>query len=134
MLNPVPVVRLIISDKGGKILIVKRANTEYSQDSWCLPGGKIDYGQTVEQAIAKELYEETSLICTSSKFLFYQDSLPKIEGKMHCINLYFECTVSGDIVLNDESTEIAWIGPDDINKYSIAFRNDEALIRYWKDK
>jgi hypothetical protein len=53
---------------------------------------------------------------------------------MHCVNLYFECTVSGDIVLNEESGEYAWIGIEDIDKYDIAFRNDEALIRYWKEK
>lgn len=134
MLQPVHVVRLIIPDKGGRVLILKRSNTEYSEGSWCLPGGKIDYGQTIEQAITKELIEETSLVCTSSKFLFYQDSLPKIEGKMHCINLYFECSVTGKINLNEESGEYAWIRPDEIDKYDIAFRNDEALIRYWREK
>lgn len=127
-------VRLIIPDEEGKVLILKRTHTSHSEGSWCLPGGKIDYDQTVEQAIIKELKEETSLNCTSLRFLFYQDSLPKIEGDMHCINLYFECTVSGDIALNEESGEFAWIGQGDIDKYDIAFRNDEALIRYWKEK
>ncbi len=134
MLTPIPVVRLIIPDTKGRVLILKRAHTSHSEGSWCLPGGKIDYGQTVEHAIAKELQEETSLVCTSSRFLFYQDSLPLVGGEMHCINLYFECTVQGEIVLNDESGEYAWIGPDDIDKYDIAFRNDEALIKYWKEK
>lgn len=127
-------VRLIIPNKKGKVFILKRTHTSHSEGAWCLPGGKIDYGQTVEQAVAKELFEETSLNCLSSRFLFYQDSLPEIEGDMHCINLYFECTVSGDIALNEESGEYAWIGENDINKYDIAFRNDEALIRYWKEK
>jgi hypothetical protein len=53
---------------------------------------------------------------------------------MHCINLYFECRVSGTIKLNEESDEYAWIGREDIEKYDIAFRNDEALTRYWKEK
>ena len=134
MLNPVPVVRLIINDKEGRVLILKRAHTGYSEGLWCLPGGKIDYGQTIEQAIAKELKEETSLVCTTSKFLFYQDSLPKNEGKMHCINLYFECSVSGKIKLNEESGEYAWISQDDMDKYDIAFRNDKGLKKYWEEK
>lgn len=134
MLTPVPVVRLINPNDEGNVLILKRTHTSHSEGSWCLPGGKIDYGQTAEQAVAKELSEETSLVCTSSKFLFYQDSLPIIEGDMHCLNLYFECTISGDIALNEGSGEYAWIGQDDIDKYDIAFRNDEALIRYWKEK
>lgn len=134
MLHPVPVVRLIIPDNEGKILILKRTNTGYSEGQWCLPGGKVDYGETVEHAIAKELREETSFTVTSSRFLFYQDSLPAIEGKMHCINLYFECTVSGEIKLNDESGEFAWIGPNDMDNYDITFRNDEGLKRYWEEK
>jgi mutator protein MutT len=134
MPHPIPVVRLIISDSEGRVLLLKRTNTEYSQGEWCLPGGKIDYGETIEHAIFKELQEETSLTVTSSRFLFYQDSLPKVEGKMHCINLYFECAVEGEIKLNDESGEYAWISPDDIDKYEIAFRNDEGLRRYWEEK
>jgi len=58
--------------------------------------------------------------------------LPLRTGGMHCINLYFECDVSGNIALNDESSEYAWIGPSDLESYDVAFRNDEALARYWQ--
>lgn len=134
MQSPVPVVRLIIPDPKGRVLLLKRTNTGYSEGMWCLPGGKIDYGETIEHAISKELQEETSLTVTSSRFLFYQDSLPIEEGKMHCINFYFECIVSGNITLNDESREFVWIGKDEIDKYDIAFRNDEGLRQYWEGK
>jgi len=133
MQYPVPVVRLIIRNNEGKVLLLRRTNTEYSPGLWCLPGGKIDYGQTIEQTVAKELAEETALTATSSRFLFYQDSLPMAAGKMHCINLYFECAVSGEIILNDESGEYAWIGKEDAHNYDITFRNDEALLRYWRE-
>jgi len=130
---PVPVVRLIIPDARGKVLILKRQKAKYASGAWCLPGGKIGYGKTIEDAIAQELREETSLLCVWSKFLFYQDNLPLEPGKMHCINLYFECGVKGTVVLNEESTEYAWIGPSELEKYNIAFKNDLALIRYWKE-
>ena len=128
---PVPVVRLIILNGEGNVLILKRHKSEYAEGSWCLPGGKVDYGDTVEGTVAKELHEETSLKCSSSNFLFYQDSLPPEEGKMHCINLYFECAVTGTIELNEESSEYAWIGPPDLARFKIVFRNDEALAHYW---
>lgn len=134
VISPVPVVRLIIPDPDGRVLILKRSNTGYAEGTWCLPGGKIDYGQTVEETVAKELMEETSLVCTFSRFLFYQDSLPLVQGKMHCINLYFECTVKGDIILNEESSEYISIGLEDMDKYDIAFRNDEGMRRYWKGR
>ena len=129
--RPVPVVRLIIADGERRVLILKRANTAYAEGSWCLPGGKVDYGETVEQAVAKELREETSLECSKARFLFYQDSLPPEPGGMHCVNLYFECAVSGDLTMNPESSEWAWVGRDDLARYDIAFRNDEGLRRYW---
>ncbi len=99
-----------------------------------MPGGKIDYCDTVEQAARRELEEETSLRAVSLRFLFYQDSLPPEAGKMHCINLYFECTVEGDLVLNGESTEATWVGPADLPQLPIAFRNGEGLARYWNNR
>ena len=99
---------------------------------WNLPGGKVDYGRIVEDEVRKELLEETSLECTSARFLFYQDSLPLKPGGMHCINLYFECVVKGSLRLNDESSKFAWIGPEDVKNYQMTFRNDEGLLKYWK--
>jgi len=131
--RPVPVVRLIVQNAGGKVLILKRAQSAYADGAWCLPGGKVDYGETVEQAAAKELREETSLTCETLRFLFYQDNLPARPGAMHCINLYVECRVAGHVVTNPESTAASWIGPEDVDTYEIAFGNDEALRRYWED-
>ena len=128
---PVPVVRLIITDPLGRVLIMKRDSTSHAKGGWCLPGGKVDYGETVADAVAKELCEETSLRCRSADFLFYQDSLPPQRGEMHCINLYFKCEVEGELSINEESSEYAWIGPEDLEKYPIVFRNDLGLKRYW---
>jgi len=133
-IHPVPVVRLIITDSGGRVLVLRRENTSHASGEWCLPGGKVDYGETVEESIVKEIREETSLICTSARFLFYQDSLPMKPGGMHCINLYFECRVEGTIRLNEESSEHAWISQGDMPRYALTFRNDEGLMRYWREK
>lgn len=131
---PVPVVRLIIKNADGQILILRRQSTSYASGEWCLPGGKVDYGETVEESIVKEIREETSLNCTATRFLFYQDSLPMKPGGMHCINLYFECEVEGRVRMNEESSGHAWISQGDLKRYSLTFRNDEGLLRYWSEK
>ena len=95
---PVPVVRLIIVDGQQRTLLLQRAAGTYGGGGWCLPGGKIDYGLTVEETIGKELKEETALDLESFRFLFYQDSLPPEAGGMHCLNLYFECSVYGSLI------------------------------------
>jgi 8-oxo-dGTP diphosphatase len=131
--RPVPVVRLIVPDAAGRVLILRRAPDSTDGGKWCLPGGKIDYGDTVEQAAIRELEEETSLRATKLRFLFYQDSLPPAPGRMHCINLYLECSVEGQVVLNEESVEAAWVSREDVPRFSLAFRNDEGLARYWAE-
>ena len=129
--RPVPVVRAIIRNEQGQVLFLRRANTAYGESAWCLPGGKVGYGETVEGAIIKEVREETRLECSGTQFLFHQDSLPPEPGSMHCINLYFDCQVKGELEINAESDDWAWIGPSELGDYRIVFRNDEAVKRYW---
>jgi 8-oxo-dGTP diphosphatase len=131
--RPVAVVRLIVPDASGRVLILRRAPGTTDGGRWCLPGGKVDYGDTVEQAAVRELQEETSLRGTKLRFLFYQDSLPQAPGRMHCLNLYFECAAEGEVALNDESVEAAWISREDVPRFHLSFKNDEGLARYWAE-
>lgn len=129
---PAPVVRAIIMDFSSHVLLLKRANTGYGQGAWCLPGGKIDYGQTVAEALLREVREETALEVQSAEFLLLQDSLPPEPGGMHCLNLYFRCRAQGELRLNDESSAFAWVTADNLDDYDIAFRNDEALRAHFQ--
>ena len=125
-------VRIIIQNDDGKTLLIRRATTKHALGSWCLPGGKVDYGQTVEQAVKKEIQEELSLECTFCRFLFYMDNLPSGTLETHYITLVFSCDTNGTIKLNDESSEYVWVGIDDLGRYEIAFQNDVAMKRYWE--
>ena len=131
---PVPVVRMIVPDTAGRVLVVQRGDTRYSLGGWCLPGGKVDYGMTVEECVNKELQEEVGLSCMVARFLFYQDSLPLEAHTMHCINLYFECAASGLMSLNREVLAYSWINELDLGQYNLVFRNDLGLLRYWRDR
>jgi 8-oxo-dGTP pyrophosphatase MutT (NUDIX family) len=132
--RPVPAVRVVALDPDGRVLIVRRAANTTDGGSWCLPGGKVDYGDTVEGAAARELAEEAGLRALDLCFLFYQDSLPPTPGRMHCINLYFECRAEGNVTLNEESTESAWITAGELSRYPMVFRNDEGLSRYFAER
>jgi mutator protein MutT len=124
---PLLAVRAIIRDESGKILIVKRSARDAYGNLWCLPGGKVDYGQTAIEALKREVAEELSLECTSVLFLFYLDGLPSAPGDPHYLTLFFSCLVTGTIKLNWESSDFAWVGPGDLEEYTLAFDNDKAI-------
>ena len=129
--RPVPTVRAVIADGEGRVLLLKRADGTTGQGGWCLPGGKIDYGQTVAEALALEVMEETTLRVTSAEFFMFQDSLPISPGGMHCINLYFVCGVEGEVRLNGESAAYAWGGREELPGVDVVFRNGEAIRAFF---
>jgi len=130
-MRPVPVVRALIDDGQGRVLLLRRAPGSIGGGSWCLPGGKIDYGQTADEAMAREVEEETSLRVTDAAFFLFQDSLPPEPGAMHCLNLYFVCRAEGTVRLNGESSDHIWASPDEAARLDIAFRNGEAVAKFF---
>lgn len=129
---PVPVVRGILLDVTGRLLLLRRKNSTYGNGEWSLPGGKIDYLTSPEQSIVREVLEETGLILKAPRFLFYQDSPPIIPDAMHCLNLYFEGRVEGAVQLNEENEEFAWVDPGELGAYRLAFGGGEAVARWLK--
>ena len=129
--RPFLAVRAIITDKDRKVLILKRSDTIQGNGKWCLPGGNIEYGQTAAEAMANEILQETSLTTKDIKFLYYLENLPSEESEFHYVNFVFVCNTEGNLHLNHESSEYAWIEPGEINKYYFAFKNDKMLEKYW---
>jgi ADP-ribose pyrophosphatase YjhB (NUDIX family) len=132
--RPVVAIRAIARDSKGRILLLRRANSEYGEGKWCLPGGKLDYNDTPEHTVEKELQEETNLAAENIEFLFYQNSPPVQTGKMHCVNLYFRCSCKDDIRLNEESSEYVWVEPKDAARYQPVFGAMEAIQRWCAEK
>ncbi|MGD9275565.1 MAG: NUDIX hydrolase [Candidatus Pacearchaeota archaeon] len=131
---PIPVVRIILEDSEDRILLLRRSNkSRYKKGEYCLPGGKVKYGQTIEKACIDEVETETRLEISNLEFLFYQDNLPGFSD-MHLINLYFSANHSGKVQINNESSSSAWVHPNKLHKYKIAFKNKKGIERYLKIK
>jgi 8-oxo-dGTP diphosphatase len=130
--QPVVAIRAIAQDTQGRILLLKRTNSKYGEGRWCLPGGKLDYGDTPEHTLEKELQEETGLAVSGVSFLFFQNSLPMQPGEMHCVNLYFACSCRGKISLNEENSEFVWVTPQKALEYKPIFGADEAILRWMR--
>ncbi|MBI5427242.1 MAG: NUDIX hydrolase [Nitrospinae bacterium] len=82
--NPTPTVDIIIEIQGG-IVLIERVNPPRG---WALPGGYVDYGETLEAAAIREAREETSLdVDLIGQFHTYSD--PKRDSRRHNISTVF---------------------------------------------
>jgi 8-oxo-dGTP diphosphatase len=125
-------VRAIITDKDNRILILKRYRTKYSPGLWELPGGKVEYGETLEKALGFEIFEETSLKISTSGFFSYLDGIPKNCKLPHYITMIFTCKARGKVSIGEESSDYRWISSDELEEYEMAFRNEEVMKKYWR--
>ncbi len=83
--NPVPTVDLIIEVERGTIILIERRNEPLG---WALPGGYVDYGESLEAAALREAREETSLeVDLLGQFHTYSD--PSRDPRQHNISTVF---------------------------------------------
>ena len=122
-----------IIDKDGKILLTKR-NNEPFKDYWCIPGGHIDFGETPEQAIKREVKEETCLIVKSLKFSGYYSEIYK-EINWHAVALIFICETKGIIKIDPKEVKAyKWFDKREALKQKLAFEHKKILTDYMKNE
>ncbi len=88
--NPLVTVDIII-EVGGGIVLIERKNPPHG---WALPGGFVDYGESLESAAVREAKEETSLdVDLTEQFYSYSD--PARDARHHTVSTVFIATASG---------------------------------------
>ncbi len=126
--NPFLTVDAIIEIEGG-IILIKRKNPPHG---WAIPGGFVDYGETVESAVIREAKEETCLdINNVSQFHTYSD--PDRDKRHHTVSVIFTATASGTPVAADDAKEIGIFTRNTLPK-DIAFDHRQILEDYFGGK
>lgn len=104
--NPLPTVDIIIEMEGG-IVLIERKNEPHG---WALPGGFVDYGETLEQAAVREAREETSLAVSNLRLLgCYSD--PARDRRQHTISTVFVATGAGTPLAADDAASLKVFQP-----------------------
>lgn len=84
------------------IVLVERKNPP---KGWALPGGFVDYGETLEQAVKREAREETGLKIKIIRQL-HTYSNPKRDPRIHCISVAFLCKASGKLKHGSDAKKV----------------------------
>ena len=125
--NPLPTVDIIIEIEPNGIVLIKRKNPPYG---WAIPGGFVDYGESLEEAAVREAKEETNLdVKLVKQFHTYSD--PNRDPRHHSISTVYVAKAKGLPKAEDDALEIGIF--DDSNlPDEIAFDHRFILKDYFR--
>jgi ADP-ribose pyrophosphatase YjhB (NUDIX family) len=125
--NPVPTVDIIIQVDKTSVILIKRKNPPYG---WAIPGGFVDYGESLEEAAVREAKEETGLdVDLTRQFHTYSD--PGRDPRQHTISTVYVAKGKGKPEAMDDAVAVGIFTESDLPE-EIAFDHRSILKDYFK--
>lgn len=99
--------------RDGKVLLVQRAHAP-AKGAWSVPGGRVEFGEPLHVALAREVMEETGLEIEILGLAGWREVLPDVSGagKHYVVMSFAARWTAGEPVLNGECSDFAWLRPD----------------------
>ncbi len=127
--NPIPTVDILIELEPGGIVLIKRKNPPYG---WAIPGGFVDYGESLEEAAIREAKEETNLdVVLIRQFHTYSD--PRRDPRHHTISTVYIAKGKGTLAAKDDAAAIGVFTESDLPE-PMAFDHRSILDDYFREK
>ena len=111
--------------RDGRVLMIRRG-TDAGYGLWSLPGGFVDRGEVVEQAAAREAWEETGLEVAVDGLL----GLFSLPGDPVIVAAFTARETGGTLAPGPEALETAFVSPDDLPE--LAFSRDTEILARWR--
>ena len=106
-----------ITIDGAKLLMIRRS-TEPGQGLWSVPGGRVERGETMAEAVTRELFEETGVTGVCGPLVGWVE---RIDEKFHFVIFDFEVAVmNGDeLVAGDDASEAQWVPLNRVSEMNV---------------
>ena len=100
-------------------LLLVQNQAEGAEAVWSLPGGVIEEGETLKEALEREMREETGLSVQMFRLAYITENFME-QWNAHSLVTYFDCSVTGELSLNDPDREVVackWIPIEQLGEY-----------------
>ena len=105
-------------EKDDKFLLVKEI-LEDGKEYWIVPGGKVEFGETLADAVKREIKEETNLDIEVLKFLDFEESI-HVNHNYHTIIFFFLAKpLNKEFILDKKVLEAKFFSPNEIRKLNL---------------
>lgn len=134
--NPRAATVAFIRNDRNELLVAVRAK-EPAKGTLDLPGGFVDSFETGEEAVMREVLEETGLQVTSVRYLFSLPNIYPYSGMdIHTLDLFFECHISGlnNLKAMDDVADLRWIPLCELNPIQFGLNSIRKGIQIYLEK
>ena len=112
-----------------RLLFLKRAQHKQYPNAWNLPGGKVEWGESLKRAVIRETQEETGLHLYTPTFLGMKEYLPSARQPRHVIAFYYHGPHRrNEVTINDESSNYCWVTRKQLKRLPLSVPNRAFLL------
>lgn len=115
----IPCVGAVIKDAEGRLLLIRRGH-EPGKGLWSIPGGKVEDGESDQDAVVREVLEETGLVVAAGRLVGSVRRPAGTAGSEFHIRDYEASVTGGTLMPGDDADDAAWAGPSEIGALPLA--------------
>jgi mutator protein MutT len=115
----------------GRVLLVKRANPPL-QGAWSLPGGRVELGETLSEAVSREVREETGLEVAVGPVIEVLERIERHQDHIafHYVIIDYACrVVGGELACGSDASDTRWARLDELGSLGVTAAATAVLTR-----